>query len=375
MNCLTRNFLTFVTQSFCTALIVCLVLVSVGNSTCCVVAGETLVFEPPQNREQAKHIVLVSGDEEYRSEEVMPMLGKILSQKHGFRCTVIFSFGPDGAEYIDSNNQRGLRGLSALDSADLLIIATRFRRPDAEQAEHITKFLNAGKPVIGLRTATHAFDGGDKFGNTLGFGEFGRKILGEQWVSHHGRHKVEGARSVVEPGAETNPILRGVGELFAPSDVYGVTHLTDADTILLRGAITETLAPNSRTLTDDPRNMPMQPLAWLHPYVAPNGESGLSFCTTAGAAVDFVDENLRRLVVNAALFLTGEEVPDKANVDYVDPFYPTFYGFINDPNYYRDLNLRPVDFDLGKAPFRDDPPGSPEWPFRPRPGQEQSGQQ
>jgi hypothetical protein len=221
--------------------------------------------------------------------------------------------------------------------------------------------------VIGLRTATHAFNGGGKFGDSISFGEWGRKILGEQWVSHHGHHKVEGARSVVEPGAEKHPVLHGVGEIFAPSDVYGVKHLTDADTILLRGAITETLDPESKTLVDDARNKPMQALAWLHKYTAPNGAEGHSFCTTAGAAVDFVDEDLRRLVVNAAIHLTGGDVPEKANVDYIDPFYPTFYGFINDPNYYKTLNWKPADFALGKAPHREDPPGSPKWPHRPMP--------
>ncbi len=299
----------------------------------------------------------------------MPMLGKILSQKHGFRCTVLFAFGPDGAEYIDSNNSKGLRGLEALDSADLMIIATRFRRPDAEQAKHITGYLNAGKPVIGLRTATHAFQGSEEFADSLTYDQFGRQILGEQWVSHHGKHKVEGCRSVVEPGASGSVILNGVSEIFAPSDVYGVTHLTDSDTILLRGAITESLDPESKTLADDVRNNPMQPLAWLHTYTGPGGRKGHSFCTTAGASLDFVDEDLRRLIVNASIHLTGGKVPVKAEVDFVDPFYPTFFCFINEPDYYRTMNMKPEDFGLGKSPHRPDPPGNPSWPYRPTPPQ------
>jgi type 1 glutamine amidotransferase len=330
-------------------------------------ASDTLVFEPPHPGEKVKHVVLISGDEEYRSEETMPMLAKILSQKHGFKCTVLFAFGPAGAEYIDPNNQQGLRGLEALDSADLMIVATRFRRPDAMQARHIAAWLNAGKPVIGLRTATHAFQGKEKFADALTYDEFGRKILGEQWVSHHGKHKVEGARSVTEPGAEQHVILSGVSEIFAPSDVYGVTHLTAADTILLRGAITESLDPASKTLVDDDRNKPMQPLAWLHTYTAPNGQTGRSFCTTAGASLDFVDEDLRRLIVNAAIELTDGQVPEKADVDFVDPFYPTFFCFINDPDYYKTMNMKPEDFGLGKSPHRPDPPGNPAWPYRPTP--------
>src|SRR5690606_26905168 len=107
-------------------------------------AADRLVFEAQENA-NPKHIVLIAGDEEYRTEESMPMLGKILSQRHGFNCTVLFAWGPDDAEYIDPNNSQGLRGLDALDTADLMIIGTRFRKPDAEGAKHIADYLNAGK--------------------------------------------------------------------------------------------------------------------------------------------------------------------------------------------------------------------------------------
>ena len=122
------------------------------------VRGEGLVFTPPGGGDGAKHIVLVAGDQEYRTEESMPMLAKVLSVKHGFKCTVVFSYSEDGS-YIDPNNEHGLKGLSALDSADLMLIGTRFRRPSVAEAAHITKFLNDGKSVIGIRTATHAFTG------------------------------------------------------------------------------------------------------------------------------------------------------------------------------------------------------------------------
>jgi hypothetical protein len=329
-------------------------------------AADRLVFSPPHADAHAKHIVLIAGDEEYRTEESMPMLGKILSQKHGFKCTVLFAFGPDGADYVDANNQAGLRGLDALDSADLMLIGTRFRTPDEAGAKHITRFLNAGKPVIGIRTATHAFRGNGKFGS-ISFGEFGRKVLGEQWVSHHGGHKRQGCRGVVEEANAKHTILNSVKDVFAPSDVYGVTHLTDADTVLLRGAVTETLDPTSKPIEGD-KNSPMQPLAWQHTYTTPDGQSeGQSFCTTAGASVDFVSEDLRRLIVNAAYHLTGQEVPTKADVAFVDPFYPSFYGFIQVKNYWKDAGLKLEDLGLGRTPHLPDPKGSPAWNFRPTP--------
>ncbi len=344
-------------------LLIC-VLATATDST---FAADRLVFSPKGDNDDAKHIVLIAGDEEYRTEESMPMLGKILSQKHGFKCSVLFSFGPDGASYIDPNNQAGLRGLDALDSADLMIIGTRFRTPEQDAAKHVTQFLNAGKPVIGIRTSTHAFNGNGDFGG-LKYSEFGLKILGETWVSHHGRHKHQGARGVIADGKHSHPILNSVKDVFAPSDVYGVVHLTDDDEVLMRAAVTETLDPKSKAI-DGEKNKPMQPFAWLHEYASPDGKTtGRSFCTTGGASVDFVNEDLRRLVVNAAYFLTDQDVPDKADVGFVDPFYPSFYGFIRRPqDYWKQANLAVEDFGLGKSPHMPDPEGSPEWNFRPTP--------
>ncbi len=310
---------------------------------------------------KGKTIVLVSGDEEYRSEESMPMLAKILSHKHGFECKVIFSWDKT-AKYIDPNNQMGVRGWHHLKDADLMIIGTRFRQPNPGDAKHITNFLNDGKPVIGIRTSTHAFTGNGNFGGKIPFGKFGPDILGEGWVSHHGKHKVEGARGVVEPSNAAHPILSSVTDVFAPSDVYGINALTSEDTILMRGAVTKNLAPDSEFV--DSKNDPMQPLAWLHPYIAPNGKKGTAFCTTMGSSVDLVSEDLRRMLVNAAHFLTGRKVPKQANVAYVDPFYPSFYGFIREKNYWKNLDMQPGDYGLGKSPSAPDPKGTPAWKYR-----------
>jgi hypothetical protein len=327
--------------------------------------SDRLVFEPPQASDKTKHVVLISGDEEYRTEESMPMLAKILSRHHGFRCTVLFALDPTGS-YIDSNNQEGLRGLEELQAADLMLIGTRFRRPSPEQAQYVTDFLNAGKPVIGIRTSTHAFNGKGQFGS-IPFAKFGRHVLGEEWVSHHGGHKRQGARGVIVDEHADHPILNGVEDVFAPSDVYGVVHLSDEDQILMRAAVTETLDPKSKAIEGE-KNDPMMPFAWLREYSSPDGNTtGKAFCTTGGASVDFVSEDLRRLVVNAALHLTGQDVPKEANVSFVDPFYPSFYGFIRDKNYWKEQDLQPADFGLGKTPHLPDPPGTPEWNFRPMP--------
>src|SRR5215204_2081815 len=106
---------------------------------------------------KGKHVVLISGDEEYRSEEMLPQLARILAKHHGFKCTVLFAINPmDGT--IDPNRNDNIPGLEALKSADLMVLFTRFRKLPDEQMKHIVEYVESGKPVTGLRTATHAFD-------------------------------------------------------------------------------------------------------------------------------------------------------------------------------------------------------------------------
>jgi hypothetical protein len=325
-------------------------------------SSKILTLKGKKGPGQGKTIVLVSGDEEYRTEESMPMLAKILSQKHGFTCKVLFAWDKT-EKYIDPNNQAGVLGWNHLKDADLMLIGTRFRKPNEKDAQFITDFLSAGKPIIGIRTSTHAFNGSGSFGEKISYSQFGPLVMGEGWVSHHGKHKGEGARGMIETENAAHPILSGVTDVFGPSDVYGVRRLTEKDTILLRGAVTKTLEPESSFVNE--KNDPMQPLAWLHPYTASNGKKGTTFCTTMGASVDLVSEDLRRMLVNSVYFLSGLTVPDKADVDYVDPFYPSFYGFIKDKEFWPGQNMQAEDYGLGKSPNAPDPVGTPNWPFRP----------
>lgn len=305
-----------------------------------------LRFEGCDGVGKGKKIVLVAGDEEYRSEESCPMLAKILSERYGFDCAELFSMSADGS-YIDPNNQKNITGLDELSGADLMIIGTRFRQLESDDYAKVAAYLNAGKPVIGFRTATHAFSGGGATGD-FKWAEFGPKILGEGWVNHHGKHKSQGARGKVEEANAKHPILNGVSDVFGPSDVYGIKRVTAENaTILLRGIVTDGLMPDSKAV-EGGQNNPMMPLAWLREYTSPDGKAkGQAFCTTMGASADFESEGLRRLVVNAALHLTGQEVPAKGDVSYLDSFTPSFYSFIKEKDFYKNRNLQPIDSAMG----------------------------
>lgn len=304
-----------------------------------------LVFEPEENA-NGKHVVFVSGDEEYRGEESCPMLAKILSQRHGFKCTVLFSINKETG-CIDPFELGNTPGLESLATADAMIICARWRILPDDQIKHIFEYLESGKPVIAFRTATHAF----KTGNYGGYdwANFGVNVVGENWLSHHGGHKTQGGRGFVVPENADHAILNSVADIFTPSDIYGIAALDQkAATVLMRGGVTETLDPASQ-LIEGEKNDPMMPFAWLKDYDSPNGKkTGKCFATTGGAAVDFRSEDLRRMIVNATYFLTGLEVPEKANVDFVDPFEPSFYGF-PDEEYFVKRNLRVQDFQLGNS--------------------------
>jgi hypothetical protein len=312
-------------------------------------AGESyLSFTGKEGPGKGKHIVFIAGDEEYRSEDALPMLAKILSQRHGFDCTVLFSLDPTGS-YIDPNNQKSVTNPQAIAKADLIIIQTRFRQWGPEEYKYLADFLNAGKPIIGLRTSTHAFTGGGKT-DDFKWADFGLKILGETWVAHHGKHKVEGARGVIEAANAKHPVLNGVKDVFALSDVYTVSNLDEKNaTVLMRGAVTATLEPESKPI-EGPKNNPLMAVAWLREYTAPNGTTkGTAFCTTMGASVDFKNEDLRRMIVNASYHLLGLKVPARADVSFVDPFEPTMFGFNSNPEFYKNRNLKVSDLALGKS--------------------------
>lgn len=299
---------------------------------------------------KGKHIVLISGDDEYRSEQTMPMLGKILAKRYGFRCTVLFAIDPtDGT--IKPDFQTNIPGMQAIDSADLLILGLRFRRLPDDQMKHFVDYVNAGKPIIGTRTSTHAFNypgNSDSkykqyaYNNREWAGGFGRQVLGDTWINHHGGHKTESTHGVVPEGKSTHPILTGVDGVWGPTDVYGVRNLPETANVLLMGQVLSGMKPDSPPV-EGKKNDPMMPLAWTKDYQSESGKVARIFCTTMGASTDFENEGLRRLIVNASFWCMEMEaaIPDSANVDYVDEYQPSDFGF---GSYKK--GLRPADYDL-----------------------------
>ena len=323
-----------------TGIVVILALVCMGAGTAKADHHETLwnVYDGYDGPGKGKHIVLLSGDEEYRSEETMPQFGKILAKRHGFKCTVLYSLNEDGE--IDPDNQENVTGLAALKDADLMIMFFRFRHPPAEDAKYIEDYVNSGKPIIGMRTSTHAFNYREgpyeKWGDSSKIPSwedgFGRVVLGETWVDHWGDHGEQSTGGIRVKGQEGHAILRGIKDrdIWGGTDVYEVRKpMLPTVTPLVLGQVLEDM-----TMDGDPvkgeKNDNIMPVAWTNDYTGPSGKTNRVFNTTMGASQDFTSEGTRRMMVNAVYWALEmeDDIPEGGTeVGIVGEFKQTDFGF------------------------------------------------
>lgn len=308
-------------------------------------------FEGKSGPGKGKTVVLIAGDEEYRSEETMPQFARILSERHGFHTIVLFAIDPkDGT--ICPNVTDNIPGLYHLRKADLVIMLIRWRNLRDDQMKEIVDYAESGRPLIGMRTATHPFKlaGGPYAKYSWDYkgadyeGGFGRQVFGETWIAHHGEHGKEGTRGIIAPGQESHPILRGIepGAIFGSTDVYAVRLPLPGDSQpLVLGQVTETLESISKPV-DGPKNNPMMPVAWTKTYRGASGRTARVFTTTMGASRDFAYEGTRRMLVNAVYWALGMErkIPANRDVRLVGDFNPSPFGFRTMDDWKR-LSLRP----------------------------------
>jgi hypothetical protein len=296
-------------------------------------AGVT--YEGKAGPGHGKHIFFIAGDDgEYHSEEALPQLAKILAFHHGFKCTVLFSVNPEDGT-INPHQGRNIPGLEDLHKADLLVLFMRWRDLPDDQMKYLVDYFNSGRPIIAIRTGTHPFEFKTSktyekysWNSTVpGWeGGFGRKVLGETWVAHHGKHAHQSTRAFIAPGAGDSPILKGIasGSIWAPTDTYEV-HLPmpEGCHTLLLGQVLSGLQPNDPALPGKV-NDPMMPVAWIRSYTGERGKTARTFTSTMGAADDLENESLRRLLVNAAYWAVGMErkIPEKADVSLVGDYHP-----------------------------------------------------
>ena len=287
-----------------------------------------VVYEGTDGPGKGKHIVFLAGDHEYRSEETLPALARILAKHQGFKCTVLFSVdASSGAIDPDSSN---MPGLAALDTADLAVVFLRFQSFPPEQMKHIIAYLDRGGPVMGLRTSTHAFKfaadspsakySWDYKGQDYLTG-FGHQVLGQSWVGHYGQNHRQSTRIIVTPEQSAHPILQGVKDIWVQAGGY-VGKPTS-------GTILTTAQPLNGMKPDSPADetKPPMPSEWTRSYKSTSGKEGRVFTSLYGASEDILNEGYRRMIVNATFWAAGLEAAIKPdlNIAIVGPYQPNTF--------------------------------------------------
>ena len=289
--------------------------------------GESLVFPGGKGPGAGKHVVLIAGDQEYRSEESIPALAKILATRHGFKCTVLFSTNKQTGA-IDPATIDNIPGLEALRTADLMVLFARWLELPDEQMKEIVDYSSSGRPIVGLRTSTHPFNyrvhldspyAKYSYNSKELEGGFGRQVMGETWINHWGAHQKQSTRGVVSPGMEKHPILKGVKDVWGPSDVYEIKALSGDSKPLLMGQVLNGMTADAAPDT----SKRMMPIAWVKTY-----KSARIFDTTMGHAGDFQNEGFRRMMVNACYWSVGLEkkISEKSSVELAGTYSPNDIG-------------------------------------------------
>ena len=288
-----------------------------------------LVFEGTDGPGKGKHIVFLAGDHEYRSEETLPALARLLARNHGFKCTVLFTVDPSSGEVVAGNSN--MPGMEALDSADLAVVFLRFQHFPEEQMKHFDAYLRRGGPVVGMRTATHAF----KMSKDEPFARyshdskvsgyesgFGHQVLGQTWVGHYGTNHKQSTRITAVEEKQSHPILRGVTRVWVQAGGY-VGKPVDGEILTVAQPLNGMTADSPA----DPKKAPM-PSEWTRTYQSASGKTGRVFTTLYGASEDITNEGYRRLLVNGCFWALGLEdaIKPDLNVALVGPFKPNTFG-------------------------------------------------
>jgi type 1 glutamine amidotransferase len=275
------------------------------------------------------HIVFISGEEEYRSEESLPMLAEIM--KRDFGAKVSFCFSTDSLGYINPNQTNHISNLEALKTADLAVFFCRFRALPDNELKLIEDYVNSGRPIMGFRTSTHTFLYKDKPTHQKYNDEWPTNIFGQQWITHHG-HFDDGDKPLTEViiTSPKNIITTGIEPFKAYSWLYHV----DGGKWKLNGDATPLIHGTSLKSQHEMDNKTdefglTQPVAWTKTFTGSEGKSARVFFTTLGHPYDFKNVNMRRLSINGMLWAMGMEnkINQKINADPVNIYNPNNSGF------------------------------------------------
>ena len=237
--------------------------------------GQPAFTFQPDDRPRA---VFVIGEDEYRTEKTLPAFANSELEPLGVRCTFVIA---------DPKAPHDFKGIEALRDADLMVLSVRRRAPTAEQMSIIRKYLESGKPLVGIRTACHAFDTrGQAPEGHAEWPTFDPDVLGGHYTGHHANNlkpKITAAKR-----AESHPILAGVRTPFTGQwSLYKTGPLAASARALLLGEVA---------------GQPVEPVAWVN-----LAGSSRVFYTSLGHPGDFDNPAFRRLLHNAVFWALNRQ--------------------------------------------------------------------
>ncbi len=287
---------------------------------------------------KGKRIVLIAADQEYRSEQSMPMLAKILSTHHGFDCTVLFGVNARGEVdptlpvYPEKDKvfqEHHIPGLAQLATADLVIFFPRLLTLPMAERELIVKYVDSGRPIIAIRTGNHGFHAPLPYKINGRQVRWGEDVLGGSFMEHHGQWHADSTRGVIVPEQKNHPLLTGVSDIWGNSDVYRTykvgTSLPADCTALVWG---QPLLGRSHDDAPNPKLEPL-PVAWFKYWSTSTGQKARVFHSTMGSGDDFKSAGLRRLLINAVYWGLEMEsaITATRSVDIIGTYQPLESGF------------------------------------------------
>jgi len=293
----------------------------------CSCQPDTAPAAAPDAPDDRPYVVFVTGDEEYRSEDSMPMLARLAERELGVRTRVLFAL--DSAGYVDPNVADNIPGLAALDSADMMVCFLRWRNLPDDQVKHILDFAESGKPMVGFRTSTHPFKYEDDPGRVHLNNDWPVAVFGQQWITHHG-HFEDGSAPLtsvtMRNAGYESPIMTGVNPFSAYSWLYhvdgGEWNLNPKAKVLLEGRSLRSKHDEAGILDKFPIS---NPVAWTNDY-----KGAPVFFTTLGHPYDWKNANMRRLALNGMAWAMGraEDIPVNGfNTEIIGTYAPNNSGF------------------------------------------------
>lgn len=258
----------------------------VEKYVCPTISSEQLIGGAPHrfSGDQRKHLVMLIGEREYATKDSLPEFAKEhLLEK--FKITYV---------HADSEDKNSFPGIESVRGADLVLVSVRRRTPPTEQLEILREYLKNGGPIVGIRTASHAFalrDGDAPAGHSA-WPEFDKEVFGGNYTGHHGNKSDGDEKSYVWKTDSEHSILAPLksGERHTSSHLYKTSPLAAGTSVLMMGRVGD--------------RKPQEPTAWTFEHFG----GGRSFYTSLGNTDDFANPEFQQLLANAMQWAIGSRV-------------------------------------------------------------------